>query len=157
MSQKRPLRERFLEKVQKTENCWNWIGFTNRGYGGINEGGSSGRSLYAHRAAYELFVGPIPEGLCVLHHCDNKLCVNPNHLFLGTKTENSSDMVAKGRQARGERQGLAKLTWSQVREIREQYQSGSREFGTRALGRRYGVHQSEIWDIIHNHIWRQTP
>lgn len=155
MPQKRPLRERFLAKVQKTDGCWNWTASkTSEGYGFIGEGGRGGRCLRAHRVAYELFVGPIPEGVCVLHRCDNSACVNPSHLFLGTQADNIRDRDAKGRQARGEGIKQAKLTWPQVQEIRAQYQWRSREFGVRALGRRYGVDQAEIWNIVHGHTWR---
>ena len=154
---RRPLRERFLEKVQKTENCWIWTGgkTSNGGYGMIrNEDGRGGRHLRAHRVAYELFVAPIPEGMCVLHRCDNPGCVNPDHLFLGTDADNAADSVAKGRQAQGERNGSAKLTQRQVQEIREQYRRGSAEFGCYGLGRQYGVDHSAIFAIVKGRNWK---
>jgi hypothetical protein len=156
MTQKRPLRERFLEKVQKTDSCWNWIGCKDaHGYGVIGAGGHQARVLKAHRVAYEIFVGPIPEGLCVLHHCDNPVCLNPSHLFLGTQTDNIRDMRAKkrDRQLRGEHSGRAKLTWEQVQEIRARYRWQSHEFGSVALGQCYGVSAQDIMDIVHYHIW----
>ena len=156
------LQARFLGKVRKTETCWEWIGAKMGkglayGYGKIGEGGHRGKSLYAHRLAYELFVGPIPEGMRVLHHCDNPGCVNPQHLFLGTQADNLEDMTMKGRRARGEHQGAAKLTQEQVQEIRERYQAHSSEFGSTALGRRYGVSHSIILGIVKGQRWRAGP
>lgn len=80
-------------------DCWEWAGHrTGRGYGRI---GVSGRLMYSHRLAYEAWVGPIPDGMHVLHRCDNPPCINPAHLFLGTDAENVRDRDGKGRTARG--------------------------------------------------------
>lgn len=93
----RPLADRFWEKVRKTDGCWEWLAYTCKfGYGRI--GGVRGQVLDAHRVSWELHNGPIPEGICVLHHCDNPPCTNPDHLFLGTLSDNLADMYAKGRQ-----------------------------------------------------------
>lgn len=147
-----------LAQVQKTDGCWLWTGAKNGVqdcYGRIQaEGGRGSRVLSAHHVAYELLVGQIPSGLCVLHHCDNPACVNPSHLFLGTKGDNCRDRTRKGRQARGERDGNAKLTQEQVREIRARYQRNSRIFGTVALGRQYGVACGTIWSIVRGQAWR---
>lgn len=117
------LDERFWSKVQTADSdvCWEWQGATTaNGYGAYWDG----KALYAHRVSWELEFGDIPEELCVLHHCDNPGCVNPKHLFLGTKADNTADMVAKGRQARGSRNGMAKLNEANVLKIRELLKQG---------------------------------
>ena len=82
-------------KIDENTGCWEWTyGISSKGYGFFHH---LGRKHYAHRAAYSHFVGPIPEGLMVLHKCDNRKCMNPFHLFIGTAQDNSDDMVAKGR------------------------------------------------------------
>lgn len=96
-----PLAEKFWAKVHKTEGCWLWMANRlphKRDYGLIHEGGRGSRSLRAHRVSYELAYGPIPDGLDVLHRCDNPPCVRPDHLFLGTQLDNMRDMHRKGRQ-----------------------------------------------------------
>ena len=82
------------------DGCWLWTGaIDHKGYGRIGMGAPSRFVMRAHRATWELTFGPIPEGLCVLHKCDNPPCVRPSHLFLGTISDNSQDMAAKGRSA----------------------------------------------------------
>ena len=98
----RSLADRFWEKVDKGDNdkCWTWRGcHTPRGYGYIYVHGSDQRMRSAHRVAWELQHGAIPEGLEVCHICDNPRCVNSAHLFLGTRSDNVQDMMAKGRGA----------------------------------------------------------
>jgi len=156
----RSLKERFWAKVAfigaEPDACWEWRGTKHyKGYGQIGKGGklgSGGHMLYAHRVAWELTNGPIPEGMQVLHHCDNPICVNPAHLFLGTPADNSADMVAKHRQSfvsrgRGEAHPGVKLSEQDVRDIRKSLNSST------VLGRMYGVTRQNITRIKQRKTW----
>jgi hypothetical protein len=99
--------------------------------------------------------GPIPNGMLVCHTCDNRPCINIEHLFLGTHADNSSDMVSKGRQAQGERNGNAKLTLEQVTEIRSRYVPRSAHANTYTLAREFGVSRSAISLIVNTRQWRE--
>lgn len=153
----------FWSRVRRGKGCWEWQGARNHdGYGTLWVGR---RKVRAHRLVWELVVGEIPDGLYVLHRCDNPPCCNPAHLWLGTAADNSADMVAKGRarggrnggpgagplpydrQPRGERSGAARLTESDVRIIR-----GS-SLSQRELGRRYGVSGVAIWKVRTRRTW----
>ena len=145
--------ERFWEKVEKGNGCWQWTAGTNRhGYGVFT---MDGEQLLAHRAAWQLTYGPVPEGegahgTCVCHTCDNRLCVNPAHLFLGSHQDNMDDMVVKGRNVRGTEQRSAKLTEDDVEKIRANEQGLSQ----RDLANLYGVSQPTISGIIRRKKWR---
>ena len=98
-------REKFWQRADTTNGpsgCWPWRGTRSKGYGQLNIGGRVRK--YAHRVAWELFCGPIPDALFVCHHCDNPCCVNPHHLFLGTALDNKRDCVSKDRHVKGDRQ-----------------------------------------------------
>ena len=95
-----PLKERLLEKrfIENETGCWLWTGYLNHlGYGKIGTGPRGSKILYVHRASWEIFKGPIPKELFVLHKCDVPRCFNPDHLFLGTQKQNIEDCIAKGR------------------------------------------------------------
>lgn len=146
-----PIEERFARNVQKTATCSLWTAHCVRdGYGSIR---FRGRETGAHRVAYELFVGPIPPGLDVLHACDTPPCVRPDHLFLGTQLDNVRDMFAKGRNRTiaSELHHSAKLTVEHVREIRRLHASG---IARRELARRFAVRPSSIWKILRGKSWR---
>ena len=97
MPNARPLKERLIDKLDMSGDCWEFQGCrTDFGHGQISADRKNIR-LRAHRVAWEIWKGPIPEGLCVLHKCDNPPCCNPEHLFLGTKKDNTRDMISKGR------------------------------------------------------------
>ena len=151
-----PIEDRFWRKVNKTESCWLWTACTDKkGYGWIGLGGHIAPRIYAHRLSWEIHHGkPIPMGLFVLHKCDIPACVNPDHLFLGTKSDNTKDMVSKGRHPsqkypglqRGERNGFAKLTNLQADSIRRLYAGGG--ISQAALGNRFGIDQTSVSRII---------
>lgn len=96
------IHERFWSKVKITEGCWEWVGSKQiGGYGELRA--TRTWKVLAHRVSWQLHYGRIPEGFYVCHHCDNRCCVRPDHLFLGTAQDNTDDMIAKGRQIRGGR------------------------------------------------------
>lgn len=156
---------RFWEKVQKTPDCWLWTASRRRdGYGQfrVSGGGEKNVVLSAHRISYELLVGPIPDGLCVLHKCDNPICVNPEHLFPGTMKDNVDDMMRKGRHVKagtyteaarrfGEDNLRSKLTSGIVREIRSSYQAGG--ISMQKIADAYGVQLSCISKIVNRKRW----
>lgn len=147
--------DRFWAKIDKTggaDSCWLWTDApTVHGYGHM---WIEGKHRRAHRVAWELANGPIPEGeghhgTCVCHRCDVRRCVNPAHLFLGTHAENIADRNAKGRSAgaKGETHGRAKLTAAQVVEIRAA--SGPQT----AIAARFGISQSQVGRIRRGKLW----
>ncbi len=146
---------RFRSKIRRAENgCDEWIASRDhRGYGKFWDGK---KLVVASRYSYSLDVGPIEDGMCVLHRCDNPACVRPDHLFLGSLKDNSRDMIAKGRDyfPRGENAGKAKLTIEQVDEIRAKYAAGGQTI--RSLAARYGVVNSLIHGIVSRKYWKAS-
>lgn len=140
--------DRFNEKWQEDENgCWIWTAAVSKsGYGGIR---FNGKFDGAHRVSYVLFNGQIEKDLCVLHKCDVRLCVNPDHLFLGSRRANSADMVNKGRQAIGERVGTSKLCKADVELIRALAETQTQQ----AIADWFGVAQSLISAVVTRKIW----
>jgi len=105
--------DRFIIKVEKTESCWHWKAYIHpNGYGRFKPSWKK-NTTWAHRVSYELFVGNIPDGMCVLHHCDVRRCVNPDHLYVGRPQENYRDVRVRLRAA-GERNGAAKFNDADV-------------------------------------------
>ena len=151
----KPLEEKFWSKVdiRGSDECWPWkAGRFTSGYGTINRRGRG--NARAHRVAWELTYGPIPDGLCVLHHCDNPRCINPKHLFLGTQADNMADAARKCRMTRGERHCSAKLTNEQIISIREEYARG--KITHRKLGAIFNVSHTTIGAIIRHRTWRHV-
>jgi hypothetical protein len=151
--------DRFEAKVLRSGSCHLWTGSKTRdGYGSFALDGS--RPILAHRAAWLLLRGGIPEGLCVLHACDTPSCVNPAHLWLGSQTDNIRDMDAKGRRntdprpvgnrPRGEQNPMHKLTWPQVTQIRQEFSTGASK---RGLAARFGVSRPVISGIVEGKSW----
>jgi len=140
--------ERFWEKVRITPGCWNWTAYkSNLGYGNFR---LDSKMKYAHRVSWELAHGDIPDGMCVCHTCDNRACVNPDHLFLGSHADNSSDMVQKGRSANGADNGKAKLTEEDVHLIREYLRYGCAH---KYIARLFGVTRPTIGYIKQGKTW----
>jgi hypothetical protein len=143
--------ERFWSRVTKTDSCWLYQDIGRYGYGLFP---FKGRTFRAHCFIWEQTHGPIPHGFFVCHDCDVPACVRPDHLFLGTPAQNSADMVAKGRSAKGSRIGISRLTERQVEEIKRQLPG---RFGTQSrLARQYGVSESAISQIANGHTWRHV-
>lgn len=144
--------------------CWEWM--AHRRWHGYGEMWVNGRNVATHRFSFALANGPIPEGLFVCHRCDNPPCVNPDHLFLGTHDDNMADRSAKGRQARGDRQGArlhpetvvrgeahhsAKLSEADVLAIRARSSSGETMF---KLSKEYRVGHATVHRIVTGHTWK---
>ena len=134
--------------VRGDDECWPWVGFhTLGGYGSTTV---NGRARAAHRVMWEALHGPIAVGLVICHRCDNPPCINPRHLFIGTHADNHADRNRKGRQARGERMGAAKLTDNKVREARRLHAAGETYH---ALGQRFGVDRKAIERAVKGLSW----
>lgn len=179
---KQDLEKRFWQKVKKSSGCWSWTAaiFT-WGYGAFQV---EGKAMRAHRVSWVLAYGPVPDGLCVLHKCDNPACVRPDHLFLGTTADNMKDRDLKGRNAhgarhgsvlhpgrlpcgdahysktrpelvpRGDRSGRSKLTEALVARIRSEHIPYKVSYA--ALAKKYGVHAETIGRVVRGDFWKET-
>ena len=157
--------------VTNNTGCREWVGArSNNGYGNVAVGGTTWK---AHRLAWTLFNGPIPDGLYVCHRCDNPPCCNPDHLFLGTPKQNQEDMHSKGRfrtarrvagwrvasatlsrprpEYRGSNNPNARLSRDDVQTIRERYASGG--VSQAKIAAEYGVSQSVVSTIVRRKAW----
>jgi hypothetical protein len=140
----------FAKHVSPEPNsgCWLWTAYvTSKGYGVT---AIAGRTARAHRVAWESVNGAIPEGMCVCHRCDNPGCVNPEHLFLGTTQENTSDRDQKGRQAKGSRNAMARLSPDIVRSIRQQAAEG---VPVKRIARRLGLKSTTTRCVAKRTAW----
>lgn len=148
---------KFMRSVEITDYCWIWTGETVRGgYGRMRIGK---KKVPASHVSWGIFYGNKQNDLLALHKCDNPACVNPNHLFLGTQKQNIQDALSKKRFPAGETHHNAKLSTSQVEEIRSKYHKGHRYHPSatdqNSLAREYGVDQQTIWRIVNLKGWKQ--
>ncbi len=149
------VRTRFESRIAKTDGCWLWTARTDEyGYGAITV---RGQELKAHRLSYEFYVGRIPDGLLVLHSCDNPPCVRPDHLRAGTYADNVNDMWSRGRgpARHGVHAGaLTRLNDEIVRRMREEYAKGG--VTCAQLGKKYGIGYSQASNITSRKSWRHV-
>jgi len=145
--------KRFWEYVNKKSKneCWEWKAKINKtsGYGEIS---INGKSVLAHRFSYKIHFGKIPANYCICHKCDNKICVNPHHLFKGKPQDNSNDMKNKNRQALGEKHPFAKLTEKQVVEIRSKYIP--KVYSYQKLANEFNVSKQTIYRTVLYKNWK---
>ena len=150
--------ERFWSKVDKTSSsvyykgtrCWEWTGAKNSSkYGCVR---IKKKKYYVHRVSYKMKYGPIPKNMCICHHCNIRLCVNPEHLFIGTHTDNMKDASKKERlgKIKGSEIVQAKLTEAQIPAIRKDPRS------EKYIARDYGVSKSNIGFIKRRHTWKHV-
>jgi len=145
-----------LKYITTKSGCWLWSGAKNKGgYGTLTVGSrtdASRTTMLAHRYSYSIHKGSFDKKLCVLHRCDNPPCVNPNHLFLGTRLDNHTDMVGKGRRVdlRGEQRPNHKLTQRQVTHIKSLLESGTHQT---VIAKKFGVNQTLVSAIKTNKVW----
>jgi hypothetical protein len=151
--QPRPIKERFMEHVDKTDGCWNWNGaMISKGtYGSFSY---RTKRMLAHRASWLIHVGGINDGLFVLHTCDNPRCVNPEHLFLGTQKENMRDAVKKGRLAglhTGDKNLTSKINQNIANDIRRSRVEMKATY--KELSQMFSICPTQVANIIKNRCW----
>jgi hypothetical protein len=160
------MRTRLWDRIDMSagpDGCWPW-----RGRVGYRDGYGRFGDWLVHRRVWFEVNGPIPEGMLICHHCDNRPCCNPKHLFLGTQADNLADMVAKGRSASGDRSGArrhperlwrgsqipqSKVTEADVPDIRARAAAGESQ---RSIGLSHGLTQGAVWSIVQRRTWRHV-
>ena len=145
------LEQRFWRYVEKIpfDTCWHWVGALLVGYGGIRLGR---RTLYAHRVSYEIANGPIPAGMNVLHRCDVRDCVNPDHLYVGTQGNNMQDVYDRKRRGNGQAHMWARVSDNDAQVIRSRYAAGG--VSQAALSREFGLSRGGVAHIVHGTVRR---
>jgi len=145
-----PLKERLENLTEYIPECGCWILMTSTDTSGYARLGVNGKLRLAHRVSWEVHIGPIPEGVCVLHRCDTPSCVNPNHLFLGTKRDNTQDCINKKRRPvfNGEPHGMSLLSEEDVLKIRvdKRFQ--------KSIAIEYGIDRTTVSDIQRKKTWK---
>lgn len=156
--------KRFWSSIRKSDQCWEWT--AGRFSGGMRYGQFrvGKKKVKAHRFSWLMHFGEIPEGMRVLHKCDNPICVRPDHFFLGTDRDNIADCVAKGRSRNGsaehrelwtgERNAAAKITANVAAEIRETRRRST--LTLKQIGARYGLCQSQVRNIVTGRSWQEV-
>ncbi len=143
---------RFWSRVKKTRGCWIWTAGTYAdGYGGFYDGK---KMVRCNRYSWSLKHGPIPPRMLVCHTCDNPICVNPRHLFLGTNAVNLADMANKDRSTHGIKNPMAKLDPLRVVAIRRDYGNGGST--QKQVGARHGISEASVREIVHRRLWRRV-
>ncbi len=131
--------------------CWNWTAScVGNGYGTFHL--IKGKQVTAHRYAYQEFVDKVPQRMFVCHKCDNRKCVNPDHLFIGSPLDNMRDMINKGRQKWREEHPMAKLTWEKVRKIRNL--KGRKTY--EEIGKQFDIGKNHVYKIMSNRQWKEV-
>jgi len=148
------LKHRFFPKIKISDaGCWNWTGRLVGGYGSLNTTALGKSEQLAHRISWIIHNGAIPDGLCVLHSCDNPQCVNPSHLFLGTSLDNNKDRDTKHRGAKGDRIASSKLNSGQVLEIRKHRANGLTLAGIASM---FGITNQSVDSICKFKTWKHV-
>jgi HNH endonuclease len=158
------LADRFWAKVNKNGpvpahrpelgRCWTWTSPPDhKGYGRLGTGGHRTKVVRAHRVSWEIANGPVPDALHVLHRCDNRLCVRPDHLFAGTHADNFADATQKGRLNRGAANSMARLNDDLVREARRRHDSGE---SCASIAREFGLDARTVWRAATRRGWKHV-